>query len=158
MNKKISEPKRSVLDVFRLQYEDIKFKKPNIIKKIKHTKATKKTVPARKTAKWYKKVDINKFIVCKYKKFGKYFSDVVNKVVHPSKKAKKLTKIQREMVKIQRNRGIMGIGLLLVVVSIAYSTTVILLGVSSIASKIALLPQIIFAAVTIIIAFYKLYK
>lgn len=82
----------------------------------------------------------------------------VNKVTHPSKKSKKPTKAELELAKKQYDNAIIGIGLLLVVVSIAYSTSVILLGVDSLGSKIALLPQAIFALVISIKAFSRLYK
>lgn len=55
-------------------------------------------------------------------------------------------------------RAILGVGYLLVVVSIAYSTAVILIGVDSIESKIALLPQVFFAGAILLKAFSKLYK
>lgn len=57
------------------------------------------------------------------------------------------------------NKGaIMGIGHLLVVVSIAYSTAVVLIGVDSIESKIALVPQATFGLFILFKAFSKLYK
>ena len=77
---------------------------------------------------------------------------------HKGKKAKKPTKLQKELAKAKNKNAILGIGLLLVVVSIAYSTTVIFIGVNSIESKIALLPQTVFALAILIKAFSRLYK
>lgn len=56
------------------------------------------------------------------------------------------------------NRVIMGIGQLFVVVSIAYSTAVIFMGVDGVESKIALFPQAAFASYILIKAFSRLYK
>ena len=64
----------------------------------------------------------------------------------------------RKNPKKERNHAIMGIGQLLVVVSIAYSTAVIFIGVDSTASKIALIPQVVFASYILLKAFSRLYK
>lgn len=56
------------------------------------------------------------------------------------------------------NNAILGICQLLVVVSITYSTAVILIGVDSVESRIALVPQVVFALAILIKAFSKLYK
>lgn len=79
-------------------------------------------------------------------------------LIKPRKKTKKSTKLEREIAKKERNRAIMGIGQLLVVVSIAYSTAVIFIGVDSVASKIALIPQVVFASYILLKAFSRLYK
>lgn len=84
--------------------------------------------------------------------------DRVKSLKKPQKKAKKPTKLERENAKKERNRAIMGIGQLLVVVSIAYSTAVIFIGVDSMASKIALIPQVVFASYILLKAFSRLYK
>lgn len=83
---------------------------------------------------------------------------VLNRAKHPRKTSKKLTKLERETAKRQRKNAILGIGLLLVVVSIAYSTSVIYIGVDSEMSRIALLPQVVFGLITIFKAFSKLYR
>lgn len=75
-----------------------------------------------------------------------------------SKKAKKITKTQKQLERKQKIRGIIGIGLLFVVVSIAYSTYMVNLFVDGPAMVVALAPQVLFAAVILIIAFYKLFK
>lgn len=113
------------------------------------TKTTKKTD---------KKIDIKKFMLEKKNSAQSTFYNIKKRVSQPRKKAKKSTKAQREIAKKERNRAILGIGLLLVVVSIAYSTSVIYIGVDSSASRIALLPQVTFALFTLFRAFSKLYK
>lgn len=85
-------------------------------------------------------------------------SEAVHKFKQPRKKAKKLTKQQQILAKEQRNRGILGIGLLLVVVSITFSTFIAHTFVDDWKLWIALAPQIAFAAITLIKAFLKLYK
>lgn len=105
-------------------------------------------------AKPKKHLEIKSALLEKYD----HIKDVVNKTVHRSKKAKKLTKSQRLEQINERNRAIMGIGSLFVVVSITYSTTLTLMGVNSWQSKFALLPQVIFALITLLKAFSKLYK
>lgn len=75
-----------------------------------------------------------------------------------SKKVRKLTKNDRKLARQQKARGIIGIGLLFVVVSIAYSTYMTVLFVDGTAMVVALTPQVIFAAITLLIAFYKIYK
>ena len=151
-----TKEKKWVLDTRKLKYEEIKPKKLKIAKEPKVTKKSKKAVLASNTGR--KRLNIRGHMVSGLKNIHNNFNGVVKKVYHPSKKGKKLTKIERENAKNQRNRGIMGVGQLLVVVSIAYSTAVILIGVGSLASIIALLPQVIFALVTLIKAFSKLYK
>lgn len=86
------------------------------------------------------------------------FHSVVNKVLHPNKKTKKLTKNEREMIKNARKNVILGIGLLLTVVSIAYSTYMTNLFVDGVFMIVALAPQVIFAAIILIKAFSKIYK
>lgn len=132
------------LDSFELYYEEMEKKK--VTKKYVNKSVVRPQVSTKQKIK-AKLAPIN----------ARFFS-VVNKVKHPSKKHKKLTKDEKKLAKQQRNRGIMGIGLLLVVVSIAYSTSVIFIGVDSPASKLVLLPQALFALVTLFKAFSKLYK
>lgn len=86
------------------------------------------------------------------------FHRAVDIVKSPRKKAKKSAKVNKKTTKKQRNHAILGIGQLLVVVSIAYSTAVIFIGVDSLESRIALLPQVVFATITLLKAFSKLYK
>lgn len=54
--------------------------------------------------------------------------------------------------------GILGIWVALAIVSIVYSTTVILLGTSGLTSRIMIVPQAVTAGVVTIIAFYKIFK
>lgn len=65
----------------------------------------------------------------------------------------KYTKKQNS-IKNSKN-GIMGVMLLLVVASIAYSSAVIIMGVDGYIAKVLIAPQIIFAAVTLIKQFTK---
>lgn len=83
---------------------------------------------------------------------------LATKVKEPKKPAKKLTKTQVKESKEHRLRVIMGIGLLLVVVSIGYSITVILTLVDSWVALIVLAPQIAFAVITTFKAFSNIYK
>lgn len=55
-------------------------------------------------------------------------------------------------------RVILGIGQLLVVVSIIYSTAIVIIGVNSAESKILLVPQVVFALAILVKAFSKLNK
>lgn len=75
-----------------------------------------------------------------------------------SKKVKKLTKTELKLERQKKIRGIIGIGLLFVVVSIAYSTYMTALFVDGTAKVVALAPQVVFATVILLIAFYKIYK
>lgn len=86
------------------------------------------------------------------------FSTAVGKVVSPRKSGKKMTKLEREMAKKQRVDVIMGICMLLVVVSITYSTYMVSLFVDGTAMVIALAPQVVFAVITLVLAFSKIYK
>lgn len=54
--------------------------------------------------------------------------------------------------------GILGVGLCLVIVSIAYSVVVILLGTNGITPKIMLAPQAIFAVTISVYAFSRIFK
>ena len=76
----------------------------------------------------------------------------------PRKKAKKAAQIERQLARKQKIRGIIGIGLLFVVVSIAYSTYMTNLFVDGPEMVAALAPQVAFAVITLVIAFYKIYK
>lgn len=107
-----------------------------------------------------------KNIVESVKKFvrGKFYilkgklTEVVKGLKSSSRTKKKPTKAQLKLAQEERNRAILGIGLLLVVVSITYSTAVIFIGVNSIESRIALAPQVVFAVTILIKAFSKLYR
>lgn len=54
--------------------------------------------------------------------------------------------------------AIMGLGLLAVFVSIAYSTSVVLMGVNTLESKIALFPQVMFEFILLGKSFSKLFR
>lgn len=87
-----------------------------------------------------------------------WFDNMLKRLGFKSKKAKKNTKNDRKLARQQKIRGIIGIGLLFVVVSIAYSTYMTNLFVDGPAMVAALVPQVAFAVVILIIAFYKLFK
>ena len=84
--------------------------------------------------------------------------NIVSRVKQPRKKAKKLTKSERKAIREEKKRGIIGIGLLLTVVSIGYSTYMTNLFQDGWAMWLALAPQMLFAAAISIYAFYKIYK
>lgn len=136
----------SVLSNFKLYFEDLE-KKVEVTSKVSSVK--RKAMP-----KTSLKVGISNNI----SSIKGHFNNVLKKLKHPRKKAKKLTKTERKFLRQQNLRAILGIGLLLVIVSIAYSTTVIFIGVDSSASRLALLPQVVFALYTLIKAFSKFYK
>lgn len=87
-----------------------------------------------------------------------HFNNTKKKLGFKSKEVKKLTKIERKLERQKKIRGIIGIGLLFVVVSIAYSTYMTALFVDGTAMVVALAPQVVFATVILLIAFYKIYK
>lgn len=148
------------LEEFNLGYEDLEFHK------VKKTSTTKKTVnKAKPTVKKKPQVTVKsrlsaakKFIIAKLMVLKLKFEGVVNKALHPKKTAKKMTKKERELVIIQRKNGIMGIGLLLVIVSITYSTYIVRTFVDTNLSLLALAPQVVFALYILLKAFSKLYK
>lgn len=76
----------------------------------------------------------------------------------PAKKVTNNTKNERKISLQQKFRVILGIGLLFVVVSIIYSSYVIFNGVDSSASRVLLIPQVVFALTTLFKAFSKIYK
>lgn len=122
------------------------------------SKAREKAIKETKTVKKPRKSSLkHKFNALKTKS-QKSYAKTLKKVERLRKSRKKLTKAQRLENKQGRNRVILGIGLLLVVVSIAYSTTVTRYFVDSTASLVALAPQTIFAVIIIFKAFSKLYK
>ena len=83
---------------------------------------------------------------------------LASKVKSNKKPAKKLTKAQKIQRNTDRKHVIIGIGLLLVAVSIYYSTSVTSSLVDSKAVYVALAPQVAFAVIVTIKAFSKIYK
>lgn len=141
---------KSVLGDFKLNYEDIKKRQKRTVKKnggphVGVRFCDKCTRAYRLATAW---------LVGVYR----YSAGVIVRATTPSKRQKKRTKLQIAEARAQRNRGIIGIGQLFVVVSITYSTAVILMGVDSVESKVALLPQASFALAILFKAFFKLYK
>lgn len=147
------KPKRvgSTLDNFKLHYEEMEFNK------VKTSGKTTTTVKAKATPS-KPKVSVKARLTGVKAKVRTRFNNVVKKIVPHRKKAKKTTKIEKKLNHEQQMRGILGIGLLFVVVSIIYSTYVIFNGVSSTASRVMLIPQVVFAALTLFKAFSKIYK
>ena len=135
------------LDKHRLYYEEME-KRPV---KVNETTTPESTNPDFKTRVTTTRDEL-------LQKIRKIFNNVVDKLNHPRKKSKKVTKIGHKLAIKQRNRAILGIGLLLVVVSILYSTFVIFVGVGTVESKIALIPQALFALIILIKAFSNLFK
>lgn len=125
---------------FKLYYEDMEHK----------TMSSVKAKP--------QKVAVKKPLIKKFTDLKTKFIDVVNKTKNPRKKTRKLTKLEQKAVQEQRKRGILGIGLLLVVVSIAYSTYIVRTFVDTNLSLVSLIPQVSFALYTLLRAFSKLYK
>lgn len=146
MSKKL--PKESLLSKHKLKYEKTKPGKPAVSKEYLKILEDKK----------HKDVTYKDVILKKISRIRTILANVVNKVKHPNKKVKKLTKIELELAKNQQKNVIIGICQLLVVVSIAYSSTIVYVGVNSFASKVALAPQIIFALIILVKSFSKLYK
>ena len=104
------------------------------------------------------KSSLKQRILEKLQPVSKKFYNIKKRLGLQRKKAKKTTKSEQKLVRKQKIRGIIGIGLLFVVVSIAYSTYMTNLFVDGPAMIIALAPQVTFAVVTLLIAFYKIYK
>ena len=151
-----SKVEGKTLESHKLEYEDVPFKKPKISKNKKTVaKKNKRAVASNRPNRL---VVFVRFIVSKCKDFYNHINVVVNKALHPKKNAKKLTKNQQKEVVQQRKNVIMGIGLLLVIVSIIYSTYIVRTFVNTGGSLVALAPQVIFAVATLIKAFSKLYK
>lgn len=86
------------------------------------------------------------------------FSNLKTKIKLPRKNHKKLTKIQKEEIKLHRKRVILGIWTLIVVVSIAYLVYVATLFVHTFESLVFMTPAVIFSGTQLIKAFSKLYK
>lgn len=135
----------SSLDNFKLYYEELEKKKVNKAKK------AVKVLPKPKTTLQARLTSAKKNVCSRIDNIKKQYSQ-------RRKKAKKLTKVDKKLMHEQKIRGIIGIGSLFVVVSIAYSTYMTNLFVDGHMMIIALAPQVIFALVTSLIAFYKIYK
>lgn len=135
----------TALSEFKMYYEDVQSRPIRIIETIKRSKRGKS-----------KQIrDMRKSVTVQLKRLNKRINKLVKKL---RKKPAKTTVAERALARQQRNRAILGIGQLLVVVSIAYSTAVIYIGVDSISSRVALLPQATFALIILTQAFSKLYK
>ena len=119
------------LEDYRLEYEEVNPKAA-----AKSTNVTKKTKNSKTGS-----------IFSKFKSLKSPVKGNNKKATKPRKKAKKLTKAQRESARIERNRVILGLGQLLVVISIAYSTAVIVLGTEGYIPLVMIAPQAVLAVV-----------
>lgn len=148
---------KSSLNNFKLHYEETErtqVSKETI--KAKSTSTAKRKPAVKNSAKpkatFKDRIDnIKKSVIV-------LFNNIKKKLGFKSKKATKVTKDEKKLARKQKIRGIIGICLLFVVVSIAYSTYMTVLFVDGTMMVIALAPQVIFAVVTLLIAFYKIYK
>lgn len=151
----------SSLDNYNLEYEEME-QKPVAKAQTKVTKKT--TVKPKATPKATAKTPVKPKVSLKTridnvkKSVRSKVDNVKKRLGIKSKKAKKTTKEERKLARLQKIRGIIGIGLLFVVVSIAYSTYMTVLFVDGTAMVVALTPQVVFAAIILLIAFYKIYK
>lgn len=136
-----------ILESFELFYEEMERKPVKTA-----TKQTKKS--SKVEAKPPVKATFRDYV---NKARGK-FDNVTKKLNLRRKNVKKVTKADKKLAREQKIRGIIGIGLLFVVVSIAYSTYQTNLFVDGWQMVIALTPQVIFAVAISIYAFYKIYK
>lgn len=146
--------KGSSLDSFELRYEEMEFKKVQTSKKATAKPVVKTSTSAVKR----KKVSLKDRVVVKLQPARKKFNNILKNLKNPRKKSKKTTKLSQKLARQQQKRGILGIGLLFVVVSITYSTYVTRTFVDSSASIVALFPQAAFALYTLFKAFSKIYK
>ncbi len=161
---------RNSLDDYKLEYEDMEMKVPQVKSKVAinkekpNAKVVKTDAVKRKAKpaligriKAYLKADMSR----RSAQSRSGFNDIMLRLKpakKPSKLSKKAQKEQQKAVLDQHKRGILGLGLLFVVVSITYSSYVILNGVHSTASRVMLVPQVVFALLTLIKAFSKIYK
>lgn len=142
------------LDNFKLEYEEMEFHKVKKTDKVKVTAKTTSTSATKRKAKVSPKDRVKAIL----KAIRARFDNILKKLKLKGKKTKKATKMQKKLERQQQIRGILGLGLLFVVVSITYSTYVIYNGVSSSASRLMLIPQVVFALYTLFKAFSKIYK
>jgi hypothetical protein len=152
-----------VLENHKLYYEDMEFKKmgksPSNLKtnKVKQIAKPKSGKTSKVSLKDRVKTNLSKRLAAS----RSAFNDIKLKF-KPNKKPSKLSKKaqleQKNLTRQEHKRAILGIGLLFVVVSITYSTYVIYNGVSSSASRVMLIPQVVFAILTLAKAFSKIYK
>lgn len=144
--------KTNTLDSFQLYYEEME------LKQVGKSTITETKTDAVKRKETKPKVSLQNRINTVKGAVRVRFDNITKKLKPHRKSVKKLTKADRKLAREQKIRGIIGIGLLFVIVSIAYSTYMTNLFVDGTAMIIALAPQVVFAGVTLLIAFYKIYK
>lgn len=154
------------LDDYKLEYEDMEIIVPKAKSKVTASKV-KPTAQVAKTdtVKRKPKLALIERIKADFKaraaQSRSAFNDIklrLKSLKKPSKLSKKAQLEHKKAVREQQMRGILGLGLLFVVVSIAYSSYVIYTGVHSTVSRVMLVPQVIFALLILIKAFSKIYK
>lgn len=139
---------KNSLDSFELYYEEME-RKP-----VKTAKSTKKVVKS----KPQKVLVLRGYLANALTTVRGKIDNVRKHSTQRRKKAKRMTKTERSLIRQKKIRGIIGIGLLFVVVSIAYSTYMTNLFVDGWRMAVALTPQVIFAVVISFYAFYKIFK
>lgn len=145
---------KHTLESFKLYYEEME---PTQVSK-STSKTTSTSSVKRKAKKVAPKVTLKNRIDNVKGLVIVQFNNIKKRLGIKSKKAKKATKAELKLARQQKIRGIIGIGILFVVVSIAYSTYMTVLFVDGLVMVFALAPQVVFATVTLLIAFYKIYK
>lgn len=150
------------LDSFQLEYEEMEIKVPKVKSKVV-TQPAKivKTDAVKRKVNPSAKARLLASFKARTAQGRSAFNDIKSKMRKPKKPSKLSKKAQLERKKSHRDqqiRGIIGIGMLFVVVSIAYSTFVTRTFVDSSASVVALVPQVAFALYILFKAFSKIYK
>ena len=140
---------KTSLDKFKLEYEELESEVGKTTKAVRSKSVKKLAV---------KKVSPRARLDSLVKVARVHFNNIKKRLGFKIKKAKKVTKADRKLARLQKIRGIIGIGLLFVVVSIAYSTYMTVLFVDGPIMVVALAPQVAFATIILLIAFYKIYK
>lgn len=148
---------KQTLDSFKLYYERLESEVGKTTKAVKSKYTVKSAKPVAKKPS-VKKITLKARFDGLVKVARVHFNNIKKRLGFKIKKAQKLTKEELKTARGQKIHGIIGIGLLFVVVSIAYSTYMTVLFVDGITMALALTPQVIFASVILLIAFYKIYK
>ncbi len=143
---------KQTLDSFKLYYEEMERKVPNTAVRISELKT-----PEKKSTVVPKSVEKSSVFSKISQLKSKVFNRKPKRKITPSL-SKRAQVEQRKARRGEVFRGIIGIGLLLAVVSIARSTFIALQFVDGVANVVYLIPQVIAAVVVSIIAFVKIYK
>jgi hypothetical protein len=151
----------NTLDGFILYYEEMEKKVAKVKSKVAQKSETTVKIGKTDAIKRKDKPSLMSRVKALVSKARSFFNNVFSRL-KPSKKPSKLSKKEqaehRKAFREQLIRGIIGIGLLLVVVSIAFSTYITNLFLDGPMMIIALIPQVGFAVITLLVAFYKILK